>query len=458
MIHSLTMTEHDAAVLFDIIFSQPDREGAAYLLCGRSITDDETRLLVRDVVPVRDEDYLVREWDRMSIRSESYVPVAKRAMSRDDSVIFVHSHPTGVDDFSPQDNREEPKLMEFFDTRVPTAHHGSLVVVSPSVMKARLWTAGGWTTIDRIRQVGTRFRFLDRSDGEAPLPLFFDRQVRAFGPDTQRLLMRLHIGIVGAGGTGSAVIEQLIRLGVGTISVFDGERLERSNVNRVYGSGAANEGHAKVAIAQAHAARIGLKTRLFTFDRPISEAAVAQHLRSCDLVFGCTDRQAPRGTLVRLSAWYLIPVIDLGVKITAPQQIIRDVVGRVTVVTPGEACLFCRGRISAEHIRLETLSTEERQRLADEEYAPELEDPAPAVIPFTTAVAAQGISELLHRLTGYMGETRVSSETLLFFHEPSIKTNRTPPRPDCLCADRKHQGKGDRRSFLDMMWPATTTT
>ena len=41
----------------------------------------------------------------------------------------------------------------------------------------------------------------------------FDRQVRAFGADIQELLATLRIGIVGNGGTGSPVAEQLIRLG-----------------------------------------------------------------------------------------------------------------------------------------------------------------------------------------------------------------------------------------------------
>ncbi len=103
-------------------------------------------------------------------------------------------------------------------------------------------------------------------------------------------------------------------------------------------------------------------------------------------------------------------------------------------------------------IMLESLSPDERQALADEQYAPELEGPAPAVIPFTTAVAAQAVTELLRRLTGFMGEARQSSEVLLFLHESRSTTNRVPAKQDCLCSMRSKWGLGDTKRFLDLTW------
>ena len=45
----------------------------------------------------------------------------------------------------------------------------------------------------------------------APPPDQFDRNIRAFGGEIQRVLGDLHIAVVGCGGTGSAVTEQLVR-------------------------------------------------------------------------------------------------------------------------------------------------------------------------------------------------------------------------------------------------------
>src|SRR5262245_45107147 len=114
---TLTITEELFNRLVGAVFSLGDREGAAYLICGRSLCGNETRLLVREVIPVEDRDYIVRERDRLSIASRSYASVAKHASAIDGSILFVHSHPEGVGDFSEQDDREEPKLMEFFRQR-----------------------------------------------------------------------------------------------------------------------------------------------------------------------------------------------------------------------------------------------------------------------------------------------------------------------------------------------------
>ncbi len=128
MQYSLTFLEGARLQLEEAVFSRPDLEGAAYLLCGRSVTDDETRLLVREVVPVADAHYLRREPYRLSIDSASYAAVAKRSGAIGASIIFAHGHPFGPPDFSEQDNREEPKLFEFFSGRVPGAPHGSIVL------------------------------------------------------------------------------------------------------------------------------------------------------------------------------------------------------------------------------------------------------------------------------------------------------------------------------------------
>lgn len=454
---SLTILENQQDTLERAVFTPKGLEGAAYLLCGLSITEAETRLLVREVVPVKEEHYLKREGDRLTIDSASYSAIAKRAAATRAAVIFVHSHPDGPPGFSPQDNREEPRLMEFLSERCPDVPHGSLVLMPGSLGNGRVWARGHWLTIKRIRAIGQRFRIVDDVDN-IPLPDFFDRQIRAFGPDIQRLLQRLHIGVVGVGGTGSPLAEQLARLGVGKISEFDRDIFEDSNVTRVYGSRVEDRGLNKAKLSEAHIQRIGLGTVVRAYPEHITDEETAKRLRECDVVFGCTDKQTPRGILVQLALRYYIPVFDLGVKIAADGENLRSIIGRVTTLIPGEACLFCRGRISSEMIALESLSPEEWQLRADEHYAPELQTENPAVITFTTAVAAQAISELLHRLTGFMGEQRRSSEVLMLFHETQIRTNRTPSEPNCLCAQQNLWGTGDQKSFLGLFWPATTKT
>jgi molybdopterin/thiamine biosynthesis adenylyltransferase len=284
---------------------------------------------------------------------------------------------------------------------------------------------------------------------------FHDRQVRAFGRDLQPLLKRLRIGVVGTGGTGSAVIEQLIRLGIGHLLIADGGFLEKSNVSRVYGSRASDGGVAKVTIMQRLADEIGLGTELELLDKHITFASVLKRFRDCDAIFGCTDDEWGRSLLNSLSLAYLIPILDLGVKINSEAGVIHSIQGRVTSLRPGKPCLFCRNRISQERIlaeQLAELNPAEGDSRRREGYIPELRQHDPAVITFTTAVAASAVSEFLHYLTGFKGPDHDVSEILHRFDSTAINTPGARSRPGCICSDAGAFGRGDRRHFLGMNW------
>jgi molybdopterin/thiamine biosynthesis adenylyltransferase/proteasome lid subunit RPN8/RPN11 len=435
------------------LFDRPGVEGAAFLLCGQSVSEDAVKLIVHAVVPIADEDYLRREKYGLTIASPTLTRVAKLARYEGLSVVFAHSHPEGVSDFSEQDNREEAKLLPFLQARVAGRVHGTLVLTEHHI-QGRLYMPDQ-VPVDEVIAIGGRIRSWTPKGRNAIEP-FFDRQVRAFGQDIQSLLRRLRIGIVGVGGTGSPVAEQLYRLGVGHLRLFDGDRFAETNVNRVYGSSLQDDGKLKVEMAKEHLDRIGLTTTVDIVPQHITNEAAARALRDCDIVFGCTDKELPRTILVQLANRYCIPVFDLGVLIDSRDGCIIGVHGRVTTLMPGEACLFCRGRITAETIRIEALSDEDRQRQIRDGYAPELDEPAPAVIAFTSATASAAVMELLHRLTGFMGSERLSSEVLLALDQTRLRTNRIMPRDGCICEDRSFWGRGDVEPFLEMMWPTST--
>ncbi len=458
MRYSVTFLEKDYETLEAHLAASND-EQAAFLICRTAQTDGETRLLVREFLPVTGEDIIEQSPVHMKIAPRAYTSAMKRANEENSCLIFVHSHPNGYPDHSGQDDVEEAKLFKTAYTRIRTPGvHGSLVLTSQGLSSARVWLPDGTSTdIERIRIIGRRARFWFSDQGAAELPQFFDRQVRAFGPDIQRLLSRLRVGIVGVGGTGSCVLEQLIRLGVGTLIISDGERFESSNVNRVYGSRVVDDNIAKIKIAQRLAADIGLGTKMELIDKPISYQSALKKFRDCDIVFGCTDDELGRSLLNSFAIYYYVPVFDMGVKIDSEDGVIRSINGRVTTLMNGAACLHCRGRISAERIAAQAkweADPEGAQALQDEGYLPELGDPAPAVVAFTTTVAASAVTEFLHRLTGFMGMDRESTEVLHLIDQTSVRTNRVASQCDCFCANSYHWGRGDVRPFLDTTWRA----
>lgn len=296
MRYTLTFLESQYAELVGHFFgAAPTRERAAYLLCGISKTDAEQRLLVRRVIPVPDSDLLQQSGKHLSIPSQSFLSAIRQADRERAAFVFVHSHPAGIPEHSDQDDREEPGLFRTAYNRIstPEAVHASLVMSSSTLPRGRVWLDGGSTRpIDLVRILGRRFQFYFRdSFGPGFDASFFDRAVRAFGPDLLPLLRRLTVGVVGAGGTGSAVIELLIRLGVGRLLVADGQKLDRSNVSRVFGSTTRDIGTAKVKLMARNAEQIGLGTAIEPIEKDITYASVMKRFRNCDVVFGCTDDQ-----------------------------------------------------------------------------------------------------------------------------------------------------------------------
>jgi hypothetical protein len=251
------------------------------------------------------------------------------------------------------------------------------------------------------------------------------------------------------------VIEQSIRLGIGHLLIADGGFLEKSNVSRVYGSRASDDGIAKTKIMRRLADEIGLGTELEILDKPITVASVLKRFRDCDAIFGCTDDEWGRSLLNSLSLAYLIPALDLGVKINSEAGVIHSIQGRVTSLRPGKPCLFCRNRISQERIRAEQLAELDpaaAPSLTREGYIPELRQRDPAVVTFTTAVAASAVGELLHYLTGFKGPDHDVSEILHRFDSTAINFPGARSRPGCICSDTAAFGRADQRRFLGMNW------
>ena len=455
MKNSITFLEEDYKRLTKHLF-EADSEKAAYLLVKKSETNSTVNLLVRDIIFVSDEDIYFSKKNGLSIKSSSFVPAIKKAKTLKHSFVFVHSHPSNFPNHSAQDDLEERKLFKTVYNRIENVVHGSLVFSSPDLPKGRIWTKElEVEPIEVVKVIGNQFRFFFNSGESNIEKKFFDRQIRAFGSDFQKIFSKMHIGIVGAGGTGSSVLEQLTRLGIGEITIADPEKFELSNVNRLYGSTSSDDGQYKVDILKRLGERIGLGTKIHAIKSSFTYADVVEEFKKCDIVFGCTDDEWGRSILTKFSLYYYVPVFDLGVRIDSKDGKIKSINGRVTTLMPGNACLFCRSRISSDFIRAESLDAtnpSEAKFQRKEGYVPELGESAPSVIPFTNNIASEAVIEFLNRVTGFMGEERDSSELLVLYDQTKIRLNKLPSQSDCFCPDKLYWGRGDVSPLLDLSW------
>lgn len=431
-----------------------DLEIAGVLVVGVSETPGEVRLLVREFHPAASYEH--QSPTELRLAPSAYMPALARAHRLGASALFLHSHPTAAPIASDRDDVVDEQLRSVFQIRTRSAIYGSMVV---RLIDGNLaFTGRAWRDkqplgpVVLLRQLGERFVFTSAVDAPAPLPspAAFDRQVRAFGEAIQQLLPQLHVGVVGAGGTGSAVGEQLDRSGVGHVTVVDDQPLEDTNVTRVYGSAMTQVGDDKVDVFEANAERIGLGTRITKLCRKVDRTAL-EALEACDVIFVCTDDHAGRFDVARLAYWCLIPVFDLGAQfdpVDSPQQ---GIYSRVDVMMPGTPCPHCSGLSDPDVMLAEGLPDEERAERIREGYLPGQRNRDPAVVAFTTMAASLAFGELLVRLTG-LGK---GSPSRLMFYAHERRLGRVSmPLKEHWCSNQLTWGAvRDGKRYLGSVWP-----
>ncbi len=436
-----------------------DVETAGVLLTRRVVTPNgATRLLGRSIHWVTEDAYTLRTATELKIASHGYVPALAAAENDRAVPIWLHTHSGGASPrASSRDRVVDAQLANLFRDRSGSTHYGSVVfarVDGSLAFTGHIESASGSEDIERLWITGRRLTLAQHwAHTAAPPSDMFDRNIRAFGGAIQEVLGDLHVGVVGCGGTGSAVTEQLVRLGVRHLHLFDPKTLTKSNLTRVYGSFAGDIGEPKVQLTAAHTRRIAPDADVTTTQGSITAESAAKELVDADVVFGCTDDNAGRLVLSRLASYFLTPVIDCGVLLSSDDTgQIQGIDGRVTVLVPGAACLVCRDRIDLQRAAAQMLTPSERQQRSDEGYAPALEGVEPAVVTFTTQVAAAAVGELLERLIRY-GPDPSPTEILLRAHEREISTNDEAPKVGHYChPDAENLGIGETTPFLEQAW------
>lgn len=453
-------------VLSDSIFNDLTRaashdvETGAVLLARIARTPSgHIRLLGHALHWVSEEAYSRRTATELVVRSEGFVPALAAAEESDSVPIWLHTHPKANSSPVPssRDRVVDAQLADLFRLRSGASWYGALIVASmgnPLSFTGHLQAENERFEIDRLWIAGPRLQLVQHwSRVAAPLDQMFDRSIRAFGGTIQDVLADLRVAVVGCGGTGSAVIEQLARLGVRNFWLFDPKELTRSNVTRVYGSTLGDVGKLKAEVAAANIEAIAPGANITVQRFPITNELAARQLVEADLVFGCTDDNAGRLVLSRFATFFMTPVIDCGVLLSSDSDLqIEGINGRVTVLGPDAPCLVCRGRIDFRRSAAEMMPPDEHERLAAEGYAPGLPDVEPAVVAYTTTVAASAVSELLERLV-HFGPSPVPDEVIHRLHERELSFNRGNPEPGHYCdTEAGYLGRGFTEPFLEQLW------
>ena len=421
---SLTGDQHDR--LQGHLFPGDGLEAVAFLACGRASGADRHRLVVRRVECIPHEQ-CTRRRDRVTWNAEAIEDLLNLAEVEGLSLIKVHSHPGGYPQFSRVDDSSDsellPTIRSWVEADIP---HGSVVMLPGGRLFGRyLWRGNRLHDINLINVVGASLSFWWSADdsGAEGAPMG-EAQDQAFGEGTTRFMRKLSAAVVGASGTGSPTIEQLLRLGIGRIVAIDSDHVEHRNLNRILFATKehANNSTKKVAAAAEDIARKNLGTKFTAIERDVETSEAIR---------------AGRFTMNLIASHYIIPYFDIGVLLDAEQSEasrgkIKDIMGTVHYLVPGRSSLLTRDQftladVAAEGLHKRDPSAAEQQ--VQDKYIKGLNVRRPAVVSVNMFASALAMNDFLARLHPYRKKDNKDVASIEFSLAELRAGIDTPRRP-----------------------------
>jgi len=329
-----------------------ERVGFAYADTIR-LQDGTLLVLFKEYLPVQDGHYLHDGKVGARIGSPAIQEAMQHIIDTGRGGFHVHLHdhhgPTGP---SGTDKKGIPPIAESLANANGRQAHGLLILSKDSVFaevklntSEQLLLPNSTAVIKYPLSLGFPTANISRNN-----PIF-NRQ-SFLGADSERLLANVHIGIVGLGGGGSHLVQQLAYLGVRHFTLFDFDHLTVSNHNRLIGG--------YFADIEQETPKIDIAVRMIRNICPDTVIRIArsrweddaQALQACDIAFGGVDTYQSRSQLEAECRRYLIPYIDIGMDLYEGQAG-HQMSGQVILSLPGAPCMRCFGFLTEANLAKE---------------------------------------------------------------------------------------------------------
>lgn len=416
------------------LFPGDEKEAVGIALCGRSNHNGEYTLLVKEFHPIPYDVCFERREDYVHWPTEFINPLLEKAAQKGLAILKIHCHPTGFNQFSKIDDESDYALFtsihSWLDDDLP--HASCVMLPDGSIFGRFFYENTKESPVHHIAIAGSDMLNWYYTEDDSTIETTAQiRNEQAFGKKTVKLLNRFKVGVVGCSGTGSPVIEQLKRLGVGEFVLVDPDYIDSVNLNRIVGS---TMNHAvnkamKVDVMAEGMKSLGIGTKVKCFASNVVDEKIIKELADCDVLFGCVDSAEGRHILNLISSYYLIPLIDLGVKFEADGQGgIEGIYGSVHYIQPFGSSLMSRKQYSPQQLvgdQVKRLDKEEYERNL---YLARANESNPAVISINMQIAGVAVNELLARIHPYrnfdnseVDVMKVSFADCATFHEQMVE-------------------------------------
>jgi len=230
----------------------------------------------------------------------------------------------------------------------------------------------------------------------------YSRNEALFGQEGQRKIAATKVTVIGLGGLGSHVAQQLAYLGVVAQTPVDFDLVTSSSMNRLVGAFDTDVAAKtkKTIVAKRMIEAINPNAIVEPVDAKIDTAEAEAAVAATDVVFGCLDRNLPRLKLTELCSRYAKPLFDLATD-TGGEGNDLWYGGRV-VFANGAGCLVCRNLLDQQEMTRDSMSPQQREA-HDRIYSVErgaLGEAGPMVVSINGVVASLAVTEFMVFVTG----------------------------------------------------------
>ena len=403
---TLAMTSQIHEQAFRYLFPGDGLEAAGVFLCHQGLGRFSQKLLVAEFLHYPHSS---------STRSETNVtwPFAsqfdteriEKLDSSGQSIVTVHSHPSGDSKFSEIDDRNDRELFGsvnewFADGR----ESGSAIMLPDGSLIGRIVDKDGdFQDFRSVNIVGENIHLWFK--GKYQISTEYEQKVaQTLGKGTLSALQSMRVGVVGCSGTGSIVTELLARNCVGELVIVDNDIIEEKNLNRILNSTVADalQSNAKIDAISSAISKFGLETKVSKYNALTDSRQVVAALIDCDVIFGCVDSAFGRYHLDCIASAYLIPYFDVGVHVDA------DGSGNITSADAVSHYIHPEGRdlMSRGGYSMDQVSSEDWQRIDPDHYQRQQQvgyltavgEDQPAVMSINMQAACMAFNDFLSRI------------------------------------------------------------
>jgi molybdopterin-synthase adenylyltransferase len=384
--------------------------------------NDCTIITIKDIFFPQKQDYLENSSVYLKVKGSFVGKLIYELNGRldVDTLIEVHTHPftEGKAIFSGVDDQDETMFVEFLHEHQPKLRYAS-IVFSLNEYSARIWKMN-----EEILEKPQYAKIVPQSIKEYINNSMEDRNSQGTIHEMQHrtglALGKNYINsvskdqiitIIGLGGTGSVVFENLIHMGFTKFQLIDHDRAEVSNLNRVVGltySQAILKSY-KVDCLKEHGLSINPNISIDVYPMKIAELPTEEIIARSSWLIMATDNHYSRYQSQNLAFKYYVPYISLGVSIVVQNDQIKDISAETILIRIGDhLCLKCLGRLNFNEIAKElNIDPNVRKGLVEKGYVQGDQVKDPAIKTINAIIGAMAVDQLVNQYTLRQGHQTI---------------------------------------------------